>query len=189
MKKMRYPIKKNAIVLIITLVIIVLVSLSGCIDMLSQVNTPPRRPAIPNCKYFLGYTHETYTFYTFSTDPDSAGSKIEFYWEWGDGTNTGWISDAHASHSWESPDIYEVRVKARDDQGAESEWSISNPFKAIVKPEVGPDVPQKRSDSEWTEWQQNPWKDEPNETPGFEFILLIFSFLVIIMILYLKKKT
>ena len=113
MKKMQNPIRKKASVLIITLVMIALVGLSGCITPLSQVNAPPRRPAIPNCSYLLGYTHEPYTFYTFTSDPDF--DVIEFCWDWGDGTNTGWISDAHASHSWKSPDVYEVRAKARDD--------------------------------------------------------------------------
>ena len=179
--------------ILVIAVMIALISLSGCIDSLSQVNSPPQRPVIPHCRQIFGYVGESYTFYTFTIDPDGP-SDMEFYWEWGDGKNTGWIPDAKASHLWASPGYYDVRVKARDEQGAESEWSIdcdgdpssSCGFKIKEKDDIDPNQPQ--NNPGFTKWQSDPYIDEPDETPGFELILFIFSFLIIVMILSFRKE-
>jgi hypothetical protein len=50
-------------------------------------------------------------------------------WDWGDGTFSHWIQASDYGpyllfdHSWNEEGTYEVRVKARDVYGAESEWS------------------------------------------------------------------
>ncbi len=63
--------------------------------------------------------------YMFSTDEvsDPEGNPIEYKFDWGDETNSGWISLPEASHAWSQRGQYEVKVKARDNFSAESAWS------------------------------------------------------------------
>ena len=48
---------------------------------------------------------------------------------WGDNTTSNWIGPylsgqvAEASHIWENPNIYEVRVNTKDENGGQSGWS------------------------------------------------------------------
>jgi hypothetical protein len=62
-------------------------------------------------------------------DPD--GDDILYMFDWGDGTNSGWLGPyasgitITASHKWTSSGIYLVKVKAKDIYGSESGWSDS----------------------------------------------------------------
>lgn len=84
---------------------------------------PPSRPSGPS----KGYTNTSYTFCTFSTDPD--GDAIFYIFDWGDGTITeikgGFPSGEKvtASHSWSLPGIYNIKAKAIDTFGHSSAWS------------------------------------------------------------------
>jgi len=75
-------------------------------------------------------TEQTYTAST--TDPD--GDKISYMFDWGDGEFSGWIgpynpgAEASASHTWTEQGDYEIRVKAKDDHGVQSEWSDPLPI-------------------------------------------------------------
>jgi hypothetical protein len=90
-------------------------------------NEPPEPPAKPSGRRF-GFTHQTYTYTTHTTDPD--GDPVYYLWDWGDGTTTSWLGPyasgeiAGASHAWATVGTYQVKVKARDIDGAESiAWS------------------------------------------------------------------
>jgi len=72
------------------------------------------------------------TKYTFSTSAiDEDGDQLFYKWDWDDGTHTCWLGPydsnetVNASHKWlsSSPQKYYVRVKARDTNGSEGEWS------------------------------------------------------------------
>jgi hypothetical protein len=71
----------------------------------------------------------SYTYSTFTTDPQN--DKIYYLFDWGDGSNTGWIGPMdsgkriEAEHSWETKDNFGIRVKSKDIQGHESLWSDS----------------------------------------------------------------
>lgn len=73
-----------------------------------------------------GNQGETYTYSTRTTDDD--GDDVYFWFDWGDGTNTGWLGpcssgdDCEASHSWNTKGDYTIKVKARDRCFAESNW-------------------------------------------------------------------
>lgn len=75
--------------------------------------------------------HE-YTYQARTTDPD--GDKLYYKFDWGDGTNTSWLgpypsnTTVNATHSWESRGEYEIKVKAKDSEGAESAWSDPLPI-------------------------------------------------------------
>ncbi len=86
------------------------------------VNDPPETPRKPSEK-----PGEQYTYTTDTTDPD--GDQVSYMWDWGDGTNSGWIgpydsgATCEVSHSWTEPGDYEIQVKARDIYGGTSDWS------------------------------------------------------------------
>ena len=50
-------------------------------------------------------------------------------WDWGDKSLSSWMGPypsgvpINASHEWETKRIYDVRVKAKDENGMESDWS------------------------------------------------------------------
>ncbi len=96
-------------------------------------NNPPMKPSISGpTKGRIGVSY-TYT----ATTIDSDGDEVWYLFDWGDGTNSGWLGPyasgqtASASHIWSSLGSYSVKVKARDDpngdgdfsDGAESIWS------------------------------------------------------------------
>lgn len=68
-----------------------------------------------------------YTFCIEFTDPEE--DNIYVMWDWGDGTFSGWLGpfnsgeEVCASHVWTAGGDYELRVKAKDEHGAESNWS------------------------------------------------------------------
>jgi len=58
-----------------------------------------------------------------SYDPD--GQVTSYFFDFGDGHTSGWISSSKVSHSYPEPGTYYARARVRDDDGAESEWSSS----------------------------------------------------------------
>jgi hypothetical protein len=77
-----------------------------------------------------GETGLSYSFSTSATDPD--GDQVKYGWDWnGDGTIDNWSgfynsgSTSSMSHTWTNPGTYHVKVKARDDNNAESGFSSS----------------------------------------------------------------
>lgn len=95
------------------------------------------RPATPSGPS-SGYIGVPYTYSTSATDP--SGNQVKYGWDWnGDSVvdewsgfgPSGWIDSR--PHSWSSPSIYYVKVKAQNINGVESGWSfnkevlISNP--------------------------------------------------------------
>jgi len=88
-------------------------------------NSPPNKPTItgPN----EGKPDHICTYTVTATDPDS--DKIDGYINWGDNTTTGWFGPYDsgeaftANHTWSEKGTYTVRVKVRDEHGAESDWA------------------------------------------------------------------
>lgn len=88
-------------------------------------NQEPNKPTITGPD--SGRMGSSYIYEATGTDPD--GDQIEYWFEWGDGTNSGWIGlynsgqSASESHSWSAQGTYAVRVKIRDSDYVESVWS------------------------------------------------------------------
>jgi hypothetical protein len=86
---------------------------------------PPEGPASARVR-------EDQTYTAITTDPD--GDKIYYLFDWGDGELSGWIGpynsgqSAESSHIWDTRGDYEIRVKAKDDHGVQSEWSDPLPI-------------------------------------------------------------
>jgi len=94
--------------------------------IISDINYPPNIPVIPSGPS-NGYEDSTYNFSAVTTDPD--GDSISYQFDWGDTNLSAWsnyVSSGQSvslNHSYSSPGIYSVTAKAKDVDGAESDWS------------------------------------------------------------------
>jgi len=108
-----------------------------CIYVQQARNSPPLKPSMPAGGALIMEKNVEYEFFSKTTDPN--GHPIWYWFDWGDGTNSNWVGqydsgeNGYASHSWEQEDIYEIKVKAKDFNGAESEWSDSR-YGVVPKP-------------------------------------------------------
>jgi hypothetical protein len=92
------------------------------------------------------------TYCANTSDPQN--DQVYFWFDWGDGTNSGWVGPYKSSqvacinHSWKEDGKYWVRVKAKDENDLESQWSDpliviigkedkENPSVEIIKPKRG----------------------------------------------------
>jgi len=93
----------------------------------------PHKPARPNGPSQIK-AGKTYNYTTSTADPD--GDQVYYWFDWGDGTNSGWLGpynsgeNVTASHKWEKRGEYAIKVRAKDIHGAMSEWSDPLPIKA-----------------------------------------------------------
>jgi len=88
-------------------------------------NQPPVKPDPPTGNE-SGKPGEVIEYRIVKTsDPDK--DKISYIFDWGDGNQSFWfyksMGTIKLSHNWTERGTYEVRVKARDMYGSESEWS------------------------------------------------------------------
>jgi hypothetical protein len=105
---------------------------AACI--VSIENSAPIAPETPSGPY-SGVPGEEYTYSTSTIDPD--GNQVYYIWDWGDGASTNWLGPydsgvtTQASHVWNEEGRYELRVKAKDIYGEESDWS--EPFEVLIE--------------------------------------------------------
>lgn len=115
-------------------------------------NHAPNQPSLTGPT--SGYHGEEYTYYTSTTDPD--GDKVQYWFEWGDGENSGWTSlynsgeAACASHSWNQPGSYGIKTKAKDEFGAESGWSTVLYTSMANRAPDTPSNPYPENYNDWT---------------------------------------
>jgi hypothetical protein len=89
-------------------------------------NNAPDKPSRPSGTK-EGVPGIEYTYSTKALDPE--GDKVYFQWDWGDGTISEWdgpyfsAETASLTHIWDEKGTYEVKAKAKDVHGAESDWS------------------------------------------------------------------
>jgi subtilisin family serine protease len=91
-----------------------------------------------------GKPEEEYTYCIPAvTDPD--GDDIHVYWEWGDGTNSGWLGPFESgqevceNHSWDTKGTYTIQAKLKDELGAESGWAtleVSIPRTSLINTDL-----------------------------------------------------
>ena len=92
----------------------------------SLSNNPPDTPIITGKTN--GKAGEEYEYcLDYAEDPD--GDSLNVWWDWGDGTNTGWLGPYEPgepicdTHSWSKEGTYTVKAKLKDTVGAESDWA------------------------------------------------------------------
>jgi len=90
-----------------------------------EENDPPNTPNIHG--QTNGKTGETYEYcIDAAVDPD--GDDIWVYWNWGDGTNSGWLGpyasgeEICESHTWAEDGTYTIKAKLKDEYSVESDW-------------------------------------------------------------------
>ena len=89
-------------------------------------NSPPEKPVKPSGST-QGKPETTYTYSSSTTDID--GDTIFYLFDWVDSTDTSWIDPyisgeiIQKNHSWKNKGSYEIRVKAEEEHGVQSDWS------------------------------------------------------------------
>jgi len=88
-----------------------------------SLSDPPAQPVRPNGKTNVVWNRE-YSYSSSTTDPN--GDEILYRFDWGDGSNSGWLGPypsgqvGTGSHMWTALGTYQVTVKAKDIYGATS---------------------------------------------------------------------
>ena len=93
---------------------------------LADFKSEPFTPSVPigNSNGDKGIEY----FYTSSTT-DPQGDQIFYLFDWDDRTDSGWLgpfpsgTEVNASHTWDRQGNFDVRFKAKDENGYESIWS------------------------------------------------------------------
>jgi hypothetical protein len=99
-------------------------------------NQPPQKPQIIGRGW--AFVQDTVVIKIYSLDPED--NVITYYIDWGDTTKPQWSPFFQSgetiprSHIYTVTGIYFIRVKARDIDRAESEWSDS--FKMDIQPDT-----------------------------------------------------
>jgi hypothetical protein len=116
--------------------VIIAIDTSGNTVNISLITIPigpdyaPNMPETPSGPT-SGQAGEVYTYTTRTIDID--GDQVYYMFDWGDGTNSGWVGSfnsgatASTSHTWTKGN-YQIKVKAKDVPGLESDWSPSLPI-------------------------------------------------------------
>jgi parallel beta-helix repeat protein len=87
-------------------------------------NQPPTKPTISG--QTRGKPGTEYSYIIVATDPE--GSTLSYLVDWGDGSQSNWTDplasgqELHLNHTWATKATFTVQAKARDSQGAESDW-------------------------------------------------------------------
>jgi hypothetical protein len=89
----------------------------------TQAPNQPSRPNGPTS----GTTGQELTYTTYANDPD--GDELYYQFDWDDGTTSEWLGpydsgdQAQGTKTWSKTGTFQVKVHAKDDHGAVSEWS------------------------------------------------------------------
>jgi len=89
-------------------------------------NNPPEKPVKPSGAT-SGEPGVQYMYTTSTTDID--GDQVYYIWGWGDGNFSNWLgpfnsgATASATYTWAQKGNYNIKVKAKDIYGDESDWS------------------------------------------------------------------
>jgi hypothetical protein len=89
-------------------------------------NTAPIKPDPPVGPAEVG-KEKSITYTATTTDPE--GHKILYKFDWGDGSDSGWVgpfdsnTEGSATHKWDSKGNYEIKVRAKDEYGEITDWS------------------------------------------------------------------
>jgi hypothetical protein len=104
----------------------------------TNINTPPSTPEKPDGPG-TGEIGLEYTFTTSSTDAQN--NDIYYMITWGDSI-TDWLGPYASgetigfTHTWEFPGDYTIKIKAKDTEGLESDWSEASTIQILAMPRI-----------------------------------------------------
>jgi uncharacterized protein YceK len=116
---------------------------TGSYLTLKVTSNPPAQPSKP-IGPTLGIWNIEYSYTSVTTEPDN--EQIYYQFNWGDGSNSGWLGPyssgqtGSGSHIWTVLGTYNVTVKAKDTWGATS--TRSEPLVVTITDNTPPDAPQ-----------------------------------------------
>jgi len=90
----------------------------------NQAPNPPEKPF----GSIYGFINTTYHYSSLTYDADN--DELYYLFNWGDNTNSGWIGPypsggtASSSKTWNTSGTYNIKAKAKDEHGNESNWSL-----------------------------------------------------------------
>lgn len=96
---------------------------AGDLEMVTLTREAANRPPVPVLTFYPTdpSVDETVTFDgRDSTDPDDGDYVDEYNFEYGDGSSSGWVTTATATHVYAASGTYTARLRVRDSQGLES---------------------------------------------------------------------
>jgi len=105
-------------------------------------SVPPDNPSISGPS--SGKVGETYSYTVKAVDGNN--DNLFYYVDWGDGSSSGWVGpytsgyNVEFTHSWNSEGNYTIKVKARDTNGLESNWSTLEVTIVADNPPVKPGI-------------------------------------------------
>jgi hypothetical protein len=91
-------------------------------------NQPPLNPVILSAPLF-GKPGVQLNFSVLTTDPDN--DSVYYLWDWDNGSSSNWLGpyssgiNITVNHTWEETGDFNISVKAKDTNDAESDWSDS----------------------------------------------------------------
>ena len=109
-------------------------------------SNPPYEPNTPSGPT-VGMTWTSYSYFTNTTDPD--GDDVKYGWDWdGDDIVDEWTTNfypsgtiVNRSHAWNTSGIYNVKVRAEDIHGAQSNFSSAKKVAIVSIDNDPPDKP------------------------------------------------
>jgi hypothetical protein len=99
---------------------------SGDLRYASLISYPPTKPEITG--QTSGKVGKEYEYSIVSEEPD--GDSIYYFVDWGDNSTIGWLGQYSSgeeivlNHTWSAKGTYNIKAKAKDVYGAESDWGI-----------------------------------------------------------------
>jgi len=146
--------------------------------LLTVNGEPPYSPLQPSGPT-IGFADNHYTYSASTADPEN--SQIYFMFDWGDRTNSGWLGPynsgecCNASHSWSSPGVYNLKVRAKDIWNHTSNWSPSLTVKIREPTSPHPPTPPKLPEPDVFihfdgphEWNLTHWEITPETLICFD---------------------
>ena len=97
----------------------------------SPYEIPPNKPMTP-VGLTNGKTGDEYTYSTSTTDPNNY--DLYYLFDWGDGTFSSWLGPypsgetCEAQFTWDKSGSYMIKVKAKNSNGVQSQWSDPLPI-------------------------------------------------------------
>jgi len=119
---------------------------------IKESNNPPNTPSISGPANGKAGTSYDYTFVATDQDNDE---WLDYYIDWGDNSNSGWIGPyvvpdqgVTVSHTWAEQGTYTIKCKARDNYGGESGWgtlSVTMPLNLQISQSFSQQINQHSS--------------------------------------------